>query len=99
MSRSAPHNAVDPATFVEFVALRDLVWTTGSPRRARRFINRRPVAADDARRLRRWRSGQLPWISMRAASEFLDRYDLLFAELECWALAEGRRVYINQGST
>lgn len=83
MSRRGPaaNLALSPAVLVAFIDDASQLVTDGIPRRQRLHINCRPVSANDARVIRRWRSGSINGVTKGAAEKLLATYGMTLTDL------------------
>lgn len=76
MSRGGPKAPVLPAAIVAQLDHHSTYEVTGHPRRRRLHINGIPVADNDARMIRRWRSGTIKGVTVKSANALLARHNL-----------------------
>lgn len=88
--------AYDPAVLVAYLDAHSEYKEGGHPNRRRHYIHRVPVAASDARIIRRWRNGQTEGVTRGAAVAMLGRHRLSLTTFETWAAAQGRTA-VNRG--
>jgi hypothetical protein len=87
----ASRRAVDPDALVDYLTAKQHYVEDGTPKRRRLCINGIPVSANDARMIRRWRSGRIEGITVGAAAALLRRYDLTPFQYAAWCATLGRR--------
>ena len=82
MSRGGPASrvAIDPAVFVAYIDEVSAYHVGGYPVRRRLCIHGTPVLENDARMIRRWRTGKIEGITVRSAEDMLGRYGLSLAD-------------------
>lgn len=91
MKGPASRFAYDPAVLVAYLDSHSTHNLGGFPQRRRHAINGTWVDSHDARIIRRWRSGVTEGVTLKAASDLLDHYDLTLHTFESWAIAQDRR--------
>jgi hypothetical protein len=74
---------IHPETFVNFIHTNTSMRDVNS--RRCKCINMIPISPNDNRVLRRWRSGDVQRITIKAAEAFLDRYGLTLTNYGGWA--------------
>lgn len=72
--------AIDPAVFVGYIDSLSAYHVGGFPRRRRLCIQGTAVLENDARMIRRWRTGKIEGITVRSAEDLLGRYGLSLAD-------------------
>lgn len=93
--------ALDPRVVLAFVDHHTDSRLAGVPARRRKTINGRPLGqGDEARILRRWRSGRFKSVTEPAVARVLGKFSLTIEDLELWGLATKNQPYIRkQGAT
>lgn len=84
MNGPAAKRAVNPEAFVDFLTAKEHYRVDGLPRRRRLCINGVWVSENDARMIRRWRSGKIEGITLDAATAMLQRYNLTLLQYAAW---------------